>query len=68
MRQGFLPKLIDNSLDSHFNFVENLPKVTLPTSLHPFEQGFGLSDDVLLIYLDGHTKGQLEAFVQTQAG
>lgn len=68
VRQGFLPKLIDDSLDSHFNFVENLPKVSLPASLYPFEQVFGLSDDVLLIYLDGHAKGQLGAFVQTQAG
>ena len=70
VRQGFLPKLLPENFSQRIQFIENLRQVVLPEALAPFEMGFALpeSDEVFLLALEGHARGQVGAFVHTDKG
>ncbi|WP_198304481.1 MBL fold metallo-hydrolase [Arcobacter vandammei] len=61
-KKGVLPKLLGDDFEKRVTFIEDLPKVVLPDILKPFENGFLLFDDIYLIELKGHAKGQYGLF------
>ena len=61
LRHGFLPALMPDDFPHRVRFVDDLPRLALPPSMHPFGEGFDLLGDGSLVGvpLAGHTAGQL---------
>ena len=57
-KQGVLPALLPDDFLQRVTFIEDLEKVLLPESLRPFEHGYLLLDDILIVELPGHAHGQ----------
>lgn len=70
VRQGFLPKLLPEDFHQRVRFIETLRPSALPAALAPFDTGFALpdSEEVFLVPLEGHARGQIGAFVHTEQG
>lgn len=61
-KKGILPALLDQEFAQRVMFIEDLPEVVLPEQLKPFEKGYLLFDDIYIIALPGHAKGQYGLF------
>ena len=57
-RMGVLPQLLPDDFEERLTFIEDLPQVTLPEYLAPFEKGYLLDELFYVIELDGHAEGQ----------
>ncbi len=71
VRKGFVPDLIPEDFEDRLHFVEHLECRCLPAELSPFETGWvlpGSDDEVFIVSLPGHAKGQIGAFVHTMHG
>ncbi|WP_418178885.1 MBL fold metallo-hydrolase [Aliarcobacter lanthieri] len=61
-KQGILPSLLGENFEKRVTFIEDLKEVDLLNILKPFEKGYLLFDDIYIIKLDGHAKGQYGMF------
>ncbi len=70
VRQGFLPDVMPSDFTDRVHFAEQLTQTALPNALAPFTHGFLLpdSDDVFLVFLEGHAAGHLGLFLHTNQG
>lgn len=70
VRQGFLPDVMPSDFVDRVQFVEHFAQTALPDELAPFTHGFLLpdSDDVFVVFLDGHAAGHIGLFVHTEQG
>ncbi len=68
LRRGFLRALLPIDFDTRVSFAEDMRRVSLPVSMHPFREGFDLLGDgsVLGIALPGHTAGQMGVLFRTR--
>jgi glyoxylase-like metal-dependent hydrolase (beta-lactamase superfamily II) len=57
-KQGVLPALLPDDFETRVEFIEDLPSVDLPKELAPFDNGYQLFDNIYIIELKGHAKGQ----------
>ncbi len=61
-KKGVLPALLGEDFEKRVTFIEDLQEVDLPDILKPFKKGYLLFDDIYIIKLDGHAKGQYGMF------
>jgi len=57
VKKALLPSLLPENFAQRVLFIEDLPRVELPTSLHPFTQGYLLLEKYYVIALEGHALG-----------
>lgn len=57
LKKALLPTLLPFDFAQRVTFIEDLPRVKLPETLHPFTQGFLLLDKYFVIELAGHAIG-----------
>lgn len=61
VRRGLIPSLLTTDVEARTRFVEELPTISLPADMAPFERGHDLFGDgrLVAISLPGHADGQL---------
>lgn len=57
LTKALLPALLPEDFAQRVLFIEDLPRVELPTSLHPFTHGYLLLEKYFVIALEGHALG-----------
>jgi len=67
---GLLPGLLPADLEARSWFVEDLPRVPLPSDYAPFEEGYDLLGDRSLLGVDlaGHVRGQMGVLLPRTQG
>lgn len=70
VRQGFVPELLPDDIESRLSFVESHAERALPAELAPFTHGWDLTGtgEIIVVNLPGHAAGHIGAFVAGDHG